>query len=140
MSDWLALVKLLAHFLVGVAWPVAAFAIAFLFRRDLKALLPRVRKAGPGGVELDSVEQQREAESSAPSAKEALEALEPPEGSTRQPRELTPLPGVVRTPAVAELERILHAKLLEAPIAEDQRLARVCDVELGRGSAGRIFL
>jgi hypothetical protein len=37
----------------GIAWPLVIFAIVYLFRRPLKELLPRVRKAGPTGVEIE---------------------------------------------------------------------------------------
>lgn len=45
--------------LEGLAWPAAAIVIALLYRDDIKSLLPQLRKAGPTGVELDPVEQQR---------------------------------------------------------------------------------
>jgi hypothetical protein len=45
------------HFIVefckALAWPAAAVIIAFTFRADLKAMVQRVTKLGPQGVEFD---------------------------------------------------------------------------------------
>lgn len=44
--------------LIGVvAWPVAAYFAARLFRDELKSLLPRLRKLGPTGAEFEGKEQ-----------------------------------------------------------------------------------
>lgn len=62
MSNWQPILSSLQVFfdlLKGIAWPVAALAIAVVFRGEIKAILPRVRRAGPSGIELDSIDQQQ---------------------------------------------------------------------------------
>src|SRR5260221_10948545 len=46
-------VKLAVDLLKGLAWPAAFFGTMFLFRVDVRALLLRLVKAGPTGVEFD---------------------------------------------------------------------------------------
>lgn len=86
----------------SIAWPIAATVIAVLFRTDIRSVLPRIRKAGPTGVELDPVQQQNigKADLTLSAAKQ--------------------LPGLVRTRAVEDLERLLRQNLNAFP--EDDRL------------------
>jgi hypothetical protein len=49
--------KLIVDLVKGIAWPLAALIIAAIYRNDFRGLIPRVRKAGPGGVEFDPVDQ-----------------------------------------------------------------------------------
>lgn len=100
-----------ASLLHWIAWPIAAIVIALLFRTDIRSVLPRVRKAGPTGVELDPVQQQ-----SIGKADLTLTA-------TKQ------LPGLIRTKAVDDLEQLLRQNLNNVP--EEDRLDRVI-VELAQ--------
>jgi hypothetical protein len=53
--------KLILEYVKAIAWPFAAFAIALMFRREIRAILARIRKAAlPGGVSIDFEEQIRE--------------------------------------------------------------------------------
>lgn len=64
MGAWAIFIDLLKStfdLIKGIAWPLAILLIALIFKRDLKNILPRIRKAGPAGIELDSLEQQQRA-------------------------------------------------------------------------------
>ncbi len=88
------LAKTFATTLTGIAWPAVVGFIAFFYRSEIRSILPRVRKAGPIGIELDAVQQQqKEAKADAPSG------------------ELKPLPGINRTKALEAVERNLHDSL-----------------------------
>src|SRR5437879_6239563 len=48
------LAKLVLEYVKAVAWPATAVAIALMFRREIRAILARIRKAAlPGGVSID---------------------------------------------------------------------------------------
>ncbi|QHO77810.1 hypothetical protein ACH79_39615 [Bradyrhizobium sp. CCBAU 051011] len=82
--------KVLVDLVKAVAWPAAVFALGFLFRSDVRALFPRLKKAGPTGLEFDP-------------ARQVLSAA---------PRELWELPGFPdRSPMIAKVEAELHAEL-----------------------------
>lgn len=85
-----------------LAWPAAVIAIAVIYRQDIRSILPRLRRAGPGGVELDPVEQQQR-----------------PSAAKPDTAELKPLPGILRTAPLEMVERKLHAEAAALP--EDQR-------------------
>jgi hypothetical protein len=86
--------KTIVALLTGIAWPAAVVGIAFAYRSDIRSILPRLRKAGPTGIELDAVQlQQKEAKTDAP------------------PGELKALPGIGRTKAIEAIDRELHAAL-----------------------------
>jgi hypothetical protein len=52
------LAKLVLEFVKALAWPVAALVIALIFRREIRAIIARIRKAAlPGGVSIDFEEQ-----------------------------------------------------------------------------------
>jgi len=52
------LAKLVLEFVKALAWPLAALAIALIFRREIRAIMARIRKAAlPGGVSIDFEEQ-----------------------------------------------------------------------------------
>lgn len=91
--------------LTSVAWPAAVIVIAVIYKVDIQSLLPRLRKAGPTGVELDPAEQQKKVSSTA--------VVQP--GSV----ELKQLPGVGRTPAIEQVEREIHVSL--SKIDEENR-------------------
>ena len=114
MQTFLAVVDLLK----GVAWPIALFGIAVLFQRDVRGLFPRLRKAGPSGVEFDPVATQQRATSSA-----------------AQSGELRDLPGLPRTKAIEAMERRFHSEL--AHIAENERSepSWICN-SCGTGAVG----
>ena len=77
-------------------WPVAAVIIAAVYKVEIRALVPRLRRAGPTGVEFDPAGQQQAA---------VTAANNPAPGQLRQ------FPGMVRTPAIARIERLLHTQL-----------------------------
>jgi hypothetical protein len=41
--------KLLVDLAKAIAWPSAVFALGYMFRSDVRALFPRLTKAGPTG-------------------------------------------------------------------------------------------
>lgn len=51
--DYLKLVDLLLKFLVGIAWPVAAVVIAYHFKKELAALLARLKRLKAGAAEAE---------------------------------------------------------------------------------------
>ncbi|MGY8706998.1 hypothetical protein RAD16_14770 [Bradyrhizobium sp. 18BD] len=82
--------KLLVDLAKAVAWPIAVFALGFMFRSDVRELFPRLKKAGPTGLEFDPARQVLAAPS----------------------KELKDLPGFPeRSPAIAKVETSLHAEL-----------------------------
>jgi hypothetical protein len=82
--------KLLVDLAKAIAWPSAIFALGFMFRSDVRALFPRLKKAGPTGLEFDP-------------ARQLLAATS---------RELKVLPGFPdRSPAIAKSETELHTDL-----------------------------
>ncbi len=55
------LAKLTLEYVKALAWPVTALTIAMLFRKEIRAILARIRKAAlPGGVAIDFEDQIRE--------------------------------------------------------------------------------
>jgi hypothetical protein len=84
------LFKVFVDLVKAVAWPTAIFALGFMFRSDVRALFPRLKKAGPTGLEFDP-------------SRQLLSAVT---------RELQELPGFPpRTPTIAKVETQLHAEL-----------------------------
>ena len=49
--------KLLVELAKAIAWPSAVFALGFMFRSDVRALFPQLKRAGPSGLEFDPVRQ-----------------------------------------------------------------------------------
>ena len=90
---WLAAV---VEIIKAVAWPIAAVIIALVFKAQLRGLLPRLRRAGPTGVEFDPADAQK------------TSTVEP---TTTEPGKLKEFPGMIRTPAIERVERLLHASL-----------------------------
>jgi hypothetical protein len=55
------LAKLILEYVKALAWPVTAIAVALMFRKEIRAILARIRKAAlPGGLAIDFEEQIRE--------------------------------------------------------------------------------
>jgi hypothetical protein len=53
--------KLILEFVKAIAWPITALAIGIMFRKEIRAILARIRKAAlPGGVAIDFEDQIRE--------------------------------------------------------------------------------
>ena len=97
MDTTAALVQSVAAVLKALAWPVSIFAIALFYKADLRALIPRVRKAGPAGVELDPPLQQ-------------IVVMTDLSGTIGKS-----LPGITRTVAVEDLERLLRQEISTIP-------------------------
>lgn len=91
MSDITALLDALK----GLWWPVAAVIIAVVYKIEIRTLIPRLRRAGPTGVEFDPAAQQQ-----------AVTAANNP-----APGQLRQFPGMARTVAMERLERQLHTQL-----------------------------
>jgi hypothetical protein len=72
----------------AIAWPVAIFATAFLFRLEVRALFPRLTKAGPTGLEFDLARQ-----------------------TITTSTELRELPGPQPTPAIAKVQASIQEEL-----------------------------
>jgi hypothetical protein len=98
-------IALFFDLLKGIAWPVAVVIVAVAFRTDIKALLPRIRRAGPSGVEFDPAAQQNSAAESRSAAASVLQ----------------PLPGLDRTPTIEALEKHLLQAL--AVVDESKKVA-----------------
>jgi hypothetical protein len=82
--------KLLVDLAKAIAWPSAVFALGYMFRSDVRALFPRLTKAGPTGLEFDP-------------ARQLLAVTS---------KELKVLPGFPdRTPMITKVETDLHAEL-----------------------------
>ena len=82
--------KLLVDLAKAIAWPSAVFALGYMFRSDVRALFPRLTKAGPSGLEFDP-------------ARQLLAVTS---------KELKVLPGFPdRTPMITKVETDLHAEL-----------------------------
>jgi hypothetical protein len=82
--------KLLVDLAKAIAWPSAVFALGYMFRSDVRALFPRLTKAGPTGLEFDP-------------ARQLLAVTS---------KELKVLPGFPdRTPMITKVETDLHTEL-----------------------------
>lgn len=101
-ENMVAVIVAFSSLLHSIAWPIAATVIAVLFRTDIRSVLPRIRKAGPTGVELDPVQRQN------------IGKADLTLSATKQ------LPGLLRTKAIDDLERLLRQNLSDVP--EEDRL------------------
>ncbi|MBR0803594.1 hypothetical protein JQ636_08605 [Bradyrhizobium japonicum] len=82
--------KLLVELAKAIAWPSAVFGLGFMFRSDVRELFPRLKKAGPAGLEFDPARQVLAAPS----------------------KQLKDLPGFPeRSPVIAKVETSLHSEL-----------------------------
>lgn len=107
--------KLLVDLVKAVAWPVAVFALGYLFRSDVRALFPRLKKAGPSGFEFDPARQML----------------------TVASRELREIPGFPdRTPMIARVEKELHNDLA---IVDSEKQVDVLVRHLAVARLGRVF-
>ena len=102
---WLAAV---VEIVKAVMWPVAAVIIACVFKADVRGLLPRLRRVGPGGVELDPADAQKSA---------VVEA------TTTEPGKLKEFPGMMRTPAIERVEHLLLASFAKTNVKPEEREA-----------------
>jgi hypothetical protein len=102
MSEITALIGALK----GLWWPVAAVIIAAVYKVEIRSLLPRLRRAGPTGVEFDPAGQQQAA---------VTAANNPAPGQLREFR------GMMRTPAIERVERQLHANLAAMATPDDEK-------------------
>jgi hypothetical protein len=91
--------KLVVELVKAIAWPSSILGVAFLFRHELRKLVPRVKRVGPTGVEFDAERQ--------------LAVGASFEG-------LREFPGNVRTRAISRIEIDLHKQI--GVIDEGQRV------------------
>ncbi|WP_424940343.1 hypothetical protein [Aliiroseovarius sp. S253] len=76
LIDWLPFWDRLFEFMAALAWPIAVYFAAKLFKNELKTLLVRVKKVGPTGAEFDTVNQDN-IEGPKPGSALAKESLAP---------------------------------------------------------------
>lgn len=57
-NTWIPYLVVLLDFLKGVAWSLAALGIAALFSKEIKQILPLIKQLEPGGLHLESPEQE----------------------------------------------------------------------------------
>lgn len=120
--DWMTFVSSLVG---SIAWPVAAFAIAFLFRSQIRKLLDRLRKLSVGDNSMDFSKELEEAEDTAKAivaeSAEALpsapNALPLPDTRTQQLIALAP------AMAVMDIWKPLERKIVK--LAEPLALSRM---------------
>ena len=105
MNTTAATIQSLAALLKALAWPASVLTIALFYKADLKAIIPRLRKAGPSGVKLDPPLQQSV-------------VITDLSGTISKP-----LPGIARTEAVEDLERILRQQI--STIQDGDRIDRL---------------
>lgn len=101
--DWLTFI---AEIIKAAAWPIAAVAIALIFREQLRALLSRIRKGKVGPAEFEFEQEVRVLAEGAPDA--------------------LPAPSAVSAPVVSLATTNPRAAILEAWLGVDssaQRLA-----------------
>ena len=103
MPVYLQIANLAVDLLKQIAWPLAAVLIALSFRAEFRALLPKLRRVGPTGLEFEVERQQIRA---------AVVAA---------PGELKELPGLSRTQAMARVERLLHDRLHQSITKQEDR-------------------
>ena len=111
MSIFLAIVDLLK----AAVWLIAVAFIAIWYKGDIRDILPRLRKAGPTGIELDAAIQQRVAVSTVSTSVT-----------------LKDLPGFPRTEAMATVETELHQslKLIETELQIDMLIRQLAVARL----------
>src|ERR1700722_14760443 len=87
------LAKLVLEYVKALVWPVTILLLGFYFRREIKRVLARLRKANlPGGVSVDLQEEVHE-------VKELSEKVEPAAAS----RDRKKTPGIPKTEANARM-------------------------------------
>lgn len=57
MTSWLPYFELFVDLAKGLAWPVAISIALLIFRKDIRALIPRISKVSATGFELANTEQ-----------------------------------------------------------------------------------
>jgi len=80
--------KLVVDLLKSLAWPGVFLTLGFYFRKDFRAILPRLTKAGPTGIEFAQVQN-----------------IESWSGKLKE------LPGLTRTKKMEEIEVSIHKDL-----------------------------
>lgn len=50
--NWLEWAKATFDLIKGIAWPIGIFALAFIFRDAIRALIPYIKEVGPGGIKI----------------------------------------------------------------------------------------
>lgn len=91
----------------SLAWPLVTAIVVFYFRGDVRALIGRLHKAGPTGVEFSAVTNQATSASAAGGEKTGL---------------LKDFPGLGRTDAIASVERLLIDNLEKQNILEKDKV------------------
>lgn len=94
--------KLGADVLKGVAWPFALVFVVLLFKREIRPLIDRIIKLGPGGIELGPREAAKQAQA---------ETVEPDALQQANGAQLKELPGKSRSEALRQLELKLKENL-----------------------------
>lgn len=125
--DWLTFISSLVG---SVAWPIAAFAIAFLFRSQIRKLIDRIKRLSMGDNSVDFGERLDEAEAEAGAVTVIPEAAAPEENALPLPDERTQQL-IALSPAAAVLDswRVIERKTL--------RMAARISSGVGRSRDGR---
>jgi len=112
VDDAMDCLTFISSLIESVSWPIAAFAIAFLFRAQIRKLIDRIRKLSVGENSVDFGEKLDEAEA------EAVTVI--PAATTPEPK-VAPLPDlrtqqlIALAPAAAVLDswRVIERKTLK---------------------------
>jgi hypothetical protein len=75
-SSDMSVLEFIAAMTGSIAWPLAAFGIAFIFRNQIRALLQRIKEVGFGGATASFVPELLD------EAEKTAEALPPPESNS----------------------------------------------------------
>lgn len=92
MPTWLQVLTIVFDVIKQLVWPLVVITLVYWFRSEIRVLIPKLKRAGPEGVEFESTERQQAA-------------------SVSPPGELKQLPGISRTPAIERVERVLRANI-----------------------------
>lgn len=52
-TEWIEIGKVVADVVKGLAWPIVALVVTFIFKKDLRTLFDRLRKASLSAVEFE---------------------------------------------------------------------------------------
>lgn len=101
--------KVFVDFVRAIAWPLMIVGIAYWFREQIKELLPRIRRAGPTGIEVDPAGQAGKQKAA--------------EAETTVPGKLEEFPGIARTPAIQHVEQKLLTEVSKLEETQDKKIA-----------------
>ena len=107
-STWLPYLAILENLFSSIAWPLAAFAIFFTFRSQLRDLIPKIESISAPGVSIGMAKGQGNTPLGEPPIRPSIERLNP---------------NVLRSAPLAGIEHSLQNDLNAVPV--DQREAQL---------------